>query len=30
MLWAEGSLWLAYTVDRARLAWQRYAPKERS
>lgn len=28
MLWAEGSLWLAYTVDRARLAWQRYAPKE--
>lgn len=29
LLWTEGSLWLAYTVDRARLAWQRYAPKER-
>lgn len=28
MLWAEGSLWVAYTVDRARLAWQRLAPKE--
>lgn len=25
--WAEGSLWLAYTVDRARLAWQRFAPE---
>ena len=28
MLWADGSLWLAYTVDRARLAWQRFAPQE--
>ncbi|MDT8989606.1 sialidase family protein [Curvibacter sp. APW13] len=28
LLWAEGSLWVAYTVDRARLAWQRLAPQE--
>lgn len=28
LLWAQDSLWLAYTVDRARLAWQRFAPKE--
>lgn len=28
MLWADGSLWLAYTVDRARLAWQRFAQEE--
>ena len=28
LLWADGSLWLAYTVDRARLAWQRLGPKE--
>jgi predicted neuraminidase len=27
MLWAGGTLWLAYTVDRARLAWQRFAPQ---
>jgi predicted neuraminidase len=24
MAWADGSLWLTYTVDRERLAWQRY------
>lgn len=29
LLWADGSLWLAYTVDRARLAWQRFAPVDR-
>jgi predicted neuraminidase len=28
LLWADGSLWLAYTVDRARLAWQRFAVQE--
>jgi predicted neuraminidase len=27
MLWADGALWVAYTVDRARLAWQQFAPK---
>jgi hypothetical protein len=27
MAWADGSLWITYTVDRARLAWQRFAPQ---
>ncbi len=26
MAWADGSLWVSYTVDRQRLAWQRYSP----
>ena len=25
MAWVDGSLWISYTVDRQRLAWQRYA-----
>ncbi|QTN27590.1 exo-alpha-sialidase [Rhodoferax sp. AJA081-3] len=25
LLWAEGSLWISYTVDRKRIAWQRMA-----
>ena len=25
MAWADGSLWVSYTVDRERLAWQRFA-----
>jgi predicted neuraminidase len=27
MAWADGNLWLSYTVDRQRLAWQRFAPQ---
>ena len=27
MAWADGSLWISYTVDRQRLAWQRFAPQ---
>lgn len=26
MAWADGSLWISYTVDRERIAWQRMAP----
>lgn len=26
MAWADGSLWVAYTVDRQRLAWQQWKP----
>lgn len=26
MAWVDGSLWVSYTVDRQRLAWQRLAP----
>ncbi|MBT0569476.1 exo-alpha-sialidase [Curvibacter sp. CHRR-16] len=26
MAWVDGQLWVTYTVDRARLAWQRLAP----
>ena len=26
MTWVDGSLWLSYTVDRQRLAWQRFTP----
>ncbi len=26
MAWADGSLWVSYTVDRQRLAWQRFRP----
>ncbi|MFM2051089.1 MAG: hypothetical protein RL682_1580 [Pseudomonadota bacterium] len=26
MAWVDGSLWVSYTVDRQRLAWQRFAP----
>ncbi len=26
MAWADDALWLAYTVDRATLSWQRFAP----
>ena len=26
MAWADGSLWISYTVDRKRIAWQRMAP----
>ena len=26
MAWADNSLWISYTVDRQRLAWQRFAP----
>jgi len=25
MAWADGSLWISYTVDRHRIAWQRFA-----
>ncbi len=25
LAWADGSLWLSYTVDRERIAWQRFA-----
>jgi predicted neuraminidase len=25
MVWADGSLWISYTVDRQRIAWQRLA-----
>jgi predicted neuraminidase len=27
MVWVDGSLWLSYTVDRQKLAWQRFAPQ---
>jgi hypothetical protein len=27
MAWVDGSLWVSYTVDRQRLAWQRLAPE---
>jgi predicted neuraminidase len=26
LVWADGQLWVSYTVDRQRLAWQRFAP----
>ena len=26
LAWADGNLWVSYTVDRQRLAWQRFAP----
>ncbi len=26
LVWADGSLWISYTVDRKRIAWQRMAP----
>ncbi len=26
LVWAEGGLWISYTVDRQRIAWQRLAP----
>jgi predicted neuraminidase len=26
MAWVEGSLWVSYTVDRHRIAWQRLDP----
>jgi BNR repeat-like domain len=26
MAWADGSLWIAYTVDRQRIAWQQWKP----
>jgi len=26
LAWADGSLWISYTVDRKRIAWQRMAP----
>jgi predicted neuraminidase len=26
MAWADGALWISYTVDRATLSWQRFAP----
>lgn len=26
MAWVDGSLWVSYTVDRQRIAWQRFAP----
>jgi len=26
LAWADGQLWVSYTVDRQRLAWQRFAP----
>ena len=26
LVWADGSLWITYTVDRKRIAWQRMAP----
>lgn len=26
MAWADGSLWVSYTVDRQRIAWQRFTP----
>lgn len=26
LAWADGNLWVSYTVDRRRLAWQRFAP----
>lgn len=27
MAWADDALWIAYTVDRATLSWQRFAPE---
>lgn len=30
MAWVDGSLWISYTVDRQRLAWQRLAPTSKS
>ena len=30
MAWVDGSLWVTYTVDRQRLAWQRLAPFAKS
>jgi predicted neuraminidase len=30
MLWVNGSLWVSYTIDRQRLAWQRLAPASQS
>lgn len=30
MAWVDGSLWVSYTVDRQRLAWQRLAPAPQS
>jgi predicted neuraminidase len=30
MAWVDGSLWVSYTVDRQRLAWQRLAPASKS
>jgi predicted neuraminidase len=26
LAWADGALWISYTVDRATLSWQRFAP----
>jgi predicted neuraminidase len=26
LAWADNSVWVSYTVDRKRLAWQRFAP----
>ncbi|MDZ7938161.1 MAG: sialidase family protein [Rhodoferax sp.] len=28
LAWADGALWISYTVDRATLSWQRFAPME--
>ena len=28
LAWVDGSLWVSYTVDRQRLAWQRWAPQD--
>ena len=30
LAWADGALWISYTVDRATLSWQRFAPAEGS
>jgi len=30
LAWADGSLWVSYTVDRTSLAWQRFAPAVRA
>jgi predicted neuraminidase len=30
MAWVDGNLWVSYTVDRQRLAWQRLAPLAKS
>jgi predicted neuraminidase len=30
MVWADGSLWISYTVDRARIDWQRFGAAPRT
>jgi predicted neuraminidase len=30
LAWVDGSLWVSYTMDRQRLAWQRLAPVQKT